>query len=131
MGRPRLTVTSVTIGTPRPRELATFYSELLGWPISADDPPDERGGGWAQVRPPQGNTGPTLNFEHERHFRRPRWPSVPDEQSASQHLDIWVEDLEESVRWALQHGAVLAEAQPQQDVRVLIDPDGHPFCLFL
>ena len=32
--------------------------------------------------------------------------------------------------WALKAGAVLAEHQPQQDVRVLLDPAGHPFCLF-
>jgi hypothetical protein len=25
----------------------------------------------------------------------------------------------------------LADFQPQDDVRVLFDPDGHPFCLFL
>jgi len=25
---------------------------------------------------------------------------------------------------------VLAEFQPQDDVRVLFDPSGHPFCLF-
>jgi hypothetical protein len=28
-------------------------------------------------------------------------------------------------------GATLAQVQPQDDVRVLLDPDGHPFCLFL
>jgi hypothetical protein len=27
-------------------------------------------------------------------------------------------------------GAVLAEYQPQDDVRVYLDPAGHPFCLF-
>jgi hypothetical protein len=27
-------------------------------------------------------------------------------------------------------GATQAAYQPQDDVRVLIDPDGHPFCLF-
>jgi hypothetical protein len=26
-------------------------------------------------------------------------------------------------------GALVAEAQPQDNVRVLIDPAGHPFCL--
>ncbi|RAS69945.1 hypothetical protein C8D87_101245 [Lentzea atacamensis] len=28
-------------------------------------------------------------------------------------------------------GAVPAGVQPQEDVRVLFDPDWHPFCLFL
>jgi len=27
-------------------------------------------------------------------------------------------------------GATLAEFQPQEDVRVLLDPAGHPFCLY-
>ena len=28
-------------------------------------------------------------------------------------------------------GATVAELQPQADVRVHLDPAGHPFCLFL
>jgi hypothetical protein len=27
-------------------------------------------------------------------------------------------------------GAELAAYQPQEDVRVVLDPDGHPFCLY-
>ena len=30
-----------------------------------------------------------------------------------------------------QAGATLADFQPQEDVRVYLDPAGHPFCLFL
>ncbi|WP_425460985.1 hypothetical protein [Leekyejoonella antrihumi] len=28
-------------------------------------------------------------------------------------------------------GSALHEHQPQDDVRVLVDPDGHPFCLYV
>jgi hypothetical protein len=28
-------------------------------------------------------------------------------------------------------GAVLAEFQGREDLRVMLDPAGHPFCLFL
>jgi hypothetical protein len=28
-------------------------------------------------------------------------------------------------------GAVVAEYQPQRHVRVLLDPAGHPFCLWV
>ncbi len=28
-------------------------------------------------------------------------------------------------------GATLADFQPQDDVRVMLDPEGHPFCLYL
>ena len=59
------------------------------------------------------------------------WPAAKGRQIATQHLDIGVADLEESVRWAIGAGAVLAEFQPQPDVRVMVDPAGHPFCLFL
>jgi catechol 2,3-dioxygenase-like lactoylglutathione lyase family enzyme len=132
--RPSLRVTSVTIGTAQPNQLAHFYAHLLGWPVSADDPPDPGDptrGGWAQIRPPEGEPGPTLNFEYELHFTRPVWPSAPGEQTASQHLDIVVDDLGAAVEWAVAQGAVLADFQPQDDVRVLFDPAGHPFCLFL
>jgi hypothetical protein len=47
------------------------------------------------------------------------------------HLDIRVGDLEPAVAWATEAGAVLAGYQPQEDVRVMLDPAGHPFCLFL
>jgi hypothetical protein len=51
-------------------------------------------------------------------------------QNASQHLDIAVADLDEAVRWALGAGAVLADVQPREAVRVMLDPAGHPFYLF-
>jgi catechol 2,3-dioxygenase-like lactoylglutathione lyase family enzyme len=132
--RPLMAVTSVTIGAPAPRELAAFYARLLGWPVMASEParagmPPEDG--WAQVRPPAGETGPTLNFEYEAKFTRPVWPAADGGQNATQHLDIAVRDLDEAVRWAVAAGAVPAEFQPQQHVRVMIDPAGHPFCLFV
>lgn len=130
MERPRLRVTSVTIFAARPRELADFYSRLLGLPVAAEDPPEPglpEHAAWAQLRPPD---GPTLNFEFEREFERPVWPSEPGAQNSTQHLDIQVDDLEASVAWAVEQGALLADFQPQDDVRVLFDPDGHPFCLW-
>jgi catechol 2,3-dioxygenase-like lactoylglutathione lyase family enzyme len=131
---PRMDVTSVTIGAPAPRELAAFYARILGWPVTASDParpgePPEAG--WAQVRPPARQDGPTLNFEYEAQFARPAWPSEAGRQNATQHLDIAVGDLGETVAWAIQAGATLADFQPQDDVRVMLDPAGHPFCLFL
>ena len=46
------------------------------------------------------------------------------------HLDVQVDDLEAAGRHAIEAGAVRAEYQPQDDVRVYLDPAGHPFCLF-
>ena len=47
------------------------------------------------------------------------------------HLEIKVEDLPTAVAHAVAQGATLAGFQPQDDVRVCLDPAGHPFCLFL
>ena len=131
--RPRMAVTSVTIGAPDPRVLAAFYARLLSWPVTTTEParpgmPPEDG--WAQIRPPADHGGPTLNFEYEAKFTRPAWPAADGGQNATQHLDIAVADLDETVRWARDAGATLADFQPQKDVRVMLDPAGHPFCLF-
>lgn len=44
------------------------------------------------------------------------------------HLDLQVGDLESAVAEAAL-GATVAGHPPQEHVRVLIDPAGHPFCL--
>jgi catechol 2,3-dioxygenase-like lactoylglutathione lyase family enzyme len=125
MTKPRMQVTSVSIGAPAPRALAAFYRGLLGWRITGDEPE------WAQLKPPASETGPTLNFEFEPDHVPPVWPTVAGQQQIQTHLDIKVDDLEAAVNWGLAAGARLAGTQPQDDVRVMLDPVGHPFCFFL
>jgi hypothetical protein len=45
------------------------------------------------------------------------------------HFDFQVGDLDSAVAEAVALGATLAEHQPQENVRVLFDPAGHPLCL--
>lgn len=46
------------------------------------------------------------------------------------HLELAVTDLDDAETKAVVIGAVKPDDQPNPDVwRVLIDPDGHPFCL--
>jgi len=128
--------TSVSVGTPDPHAAAVFWARLLDYRVTADDAPaanDPDDGGWAQVAPGPGRPGMTINLEHERAFRPPVWPARPGEQVATQHVDVHVPDgdLDAAVAWALDCGARLADHQPQADVRVLLTPDGHPFCLFV
>lgn len=133
MARPRMQVTSVTIGTPDPKLLARFYERLLGWSVSQEEdakPGDPPQAGWVQLRSPDERGLMRLNFEYEREYVPPVWPSEPGKQHITEHLDIAVEKLEEAVEWALGAGATLAGFQPQEDVRVMLDPSGHPFCLF-
>jgi catechol 2,3-dioxygenase-like lactoylglutathione lyase family enzyme len=118
----RLALTATVLGAPDPRGLAEFYSRLLGWPIGTDEPD------WVTLRPEDG--GPGLSFQLEATQPPPVWPAGPDDQHMQMHLDIEVDDLEAACAEAVGAGAVPAEFQPQDDVRVLIDPAGHPFCLF-
>lgn len=126
-------VTSVSIHAPDPRALAAFYRRLLGWSRSReegpapDGPPEE---GWAQLGPPEGDASPTLNFEYEPEYITPTWPSEPGKQQIMTHIDIEVDDLDAAEAWAVAQGAQLAGFQPQDNVRVMLDPAGHPFCLF-
>ena len=133
MTKPRLQLTSITIGSPNPRELAAFYQKLLGGITSTVEPTDEDDAaeaGWAQVETNSEYGQITLNFEYEAQWREPLWPSQPGEQHITQHLDIEVDDLESAVVWAEQCGATQFRFQPQSGVRVMRDPHGHPFCLF-
>ena len=124
----------MTIGAPDPRRLAAFYADMLGWSVVHEDPPlpgMPPEDGWAQIRPPEGRIGPTLSFEYEAQYTPPVWPSEAGRQHITQHLDIQVTDLAAAVEHAVASGARLADFQPQQDVRVLLDPAGQPFCLFI
>lgn len=130
---PRLQLTSVTIGAADPRALAGFYARLLGTEIAHADPPrpgKPPNDGWAQIKTTSDNGSITLNFEYEEHYTPPTWPSRPGHQGAMEHLDISVDDLAAATDWAVECGATLAVFQPQDDVRVMLDPGGHPFCLF-
>ena len=120
---PRTTLTATVLDAPDPRELARFYQRLLGWPIGPDEPD------WVTLRPPGGGAG--LSFQAEKAYARPTWPAGPGDQQMMMHLDIEVDDLEAAGAHAVAAGAVLAEYQPQEDVRVYLDPAGHPFCLWV
>lgn len=132
MGQPSLNFTSVSVAAPDPRKLAEFYSELLGLPITSSEPPHPGAppeDGWAQIRPPKGKSGPTLNFEYEPDHVRPVWPSVEGGQQLQTHLDLAVDDMQAAVSWAEGVGAVLADFQPQDHVRVMLDPGWSSFLL--
>ncbi len=114
----------VVLDAPDGRELAHFYARLLGWQVFSEN---EQG---AAVAPSE-DAGYNLSFETEKNYARPVWPTVEGEPQMSMHLDIEVDDLETAVAFALEAGAELASYQPQEDVRVMLDPAGHPFCLYL
>lgn len=118
-----MTLTAITLNSPDPSALARFYERLLGWTISVDKE------GWVVLPNPEGGIG--LSFQKEDLYVRPTWPAQPGEQQMMMHLEIRVDDLDAGCAHAQACGATMADYQPQDDVRVHLDPDGHPFCLYL
>jgi len=114
----------VALNSPDPQALARFYQRLLGWKLYADEP------GWATVAPSE-DAGYNLGFHREDLYERPVWPAEKGKPQMQLHLDLEVDDLDEAVEHAIEAGAELAAYQPQERVRVMLDPDGHPFCLYL
>lgn len=115
--------TTTTLGARDPRALGEFYVALLGrGPLAGGDD-------WFVLR--DTTAGMSLAFQHEPDQTRPTWPAGPGEQHMQAHLEIRVDDLDGGVAHARSCGASLAPVQLQDDVRVCLDPEGHPFCLWV
>lgn len=128
---PRFRFSGPVLDSNDPVGLARFYERLLGWSMVEVEgprpgyPPSD---GWAKIRSPDGDL--KLEFQWEAAYVPPTWPPTQPHQQMMMHLDFGVEDLANGVAWAIDVGAVEAEFQPQEDVRVMLDPAGHPFCIF-
>ncbi len=118
-----MSFTSVNLDAPDAQALGAFYRDLLGYDTLADEP------GWVQLAPHGGGT--RLNFQSEDRFVPPVWPAADGAQQMQAHLEIEVDDLDVASAYAVSLGATVADFQPQEGVRVPVDPAGHPFCLFL
>ena len=116
-------LTGIVLDSSDAQELAAFYQRLLGW--STTMVKDH----WVMLGAPGG--GPGLSFQTEQFYRPPVWPTAPGEPQMRMHLDIRVDDLEAAAAHAERAGAKPAGFQPQEHVRVFLDPAGHPFCLYV
>lgn len=131
MAHPTFRMSNTVLGTPDPPGLAEFYRSLLGWAYRDED--HESDPAWIVIKPPGDSAAEPLvglSFQLEEQHVPPVWPAGPDDQQMQLHLDIGVDDLEAGVARAEELGATQAAHQPQDDVRVMLDPVGHPFCLF-
>lgn len=121
--RPHLTGwLGIVLSAPHARPLAYFYRDLLGWPLQTDE------ADWCTMQIPRASAN--LAFQSEEHYSPPAWPAGPGQHHMMLHLDIGASDVAGAVAAAEELGARLAQFQPQDDVRVMLDPAGHPFCLY-
>lgn len=123
-GRRRATTWGVVLDSADPPALARFYADLLEWEyVGGDDT-------FATVAAPTGDVYLAAQLQADPAYVPPTWPAVADAPQMQSHLDFEVDDLDEAVQSAQGLGARLAPFQPQQNVRVMRDPEGHLFCLY-
>lgn len=109
------------VEAPDPSALASFYSQLLGWSVAHEEP------GTVVLSVPEGHI--YVVFQEAPDYRPPVWPPNPSSQRSMMHFDFQVGDLDSAVTEAVALGATVSPQQLQENVRVLFDPAGHPFCL--
>lgn len=119
---PSFQLGAVNIDCADAEVMAEFYCRLLGWEVAWRDRD------FVLLRNPTG--GATLSFQQEAWYQPPVWPERPGELTKMIHLDIKVDDLDGAVASVLAIGGRLADHQPRPDLRIMLDPAGHPFCLF-
>jgi predicted enzyme related to lactoylglutathione lyase len=111
---------TVVLDCPDPKELAHFYSEVIGWDVVRSD------ADWFAI----GDGVSMISFQKVVGYRPPIWPDT--EQPQQFHIDFTVEDADAAEEAVLALGAVKHDYQPGEaggDFRVYLDPAGHPFCL--
>jgi predicted enzyme related to lactoylglutathione lyase len=114
-GRSRTRWWGACLDARGPARLATFYSLVLGWPIAQVD---ESG---AAIAIP--GTTSYISFQRNHDFRVPVWPGRNGEPQMMIHLDVAVDGLDVAARESVALGATIAAYQPQETVRVLLDPE--------
>ena len=117
-GESMAALSMVNIDSADPARLARFYAAALGWEVTYSDD------SYGMV---EGN-GIKIGFGKIEGFRRAQWP---DEAGVKRfHLDLQVDDLDEATESLCAIGASQPDFQPGAGRwRVLLDPDGQPFCL--
>ena len=108
----------VNLDCSDPRAEASFWSALLDWEVvMAEDQ-------YALLKSPESML---LAFGKVPDYQPPTWPN--EHGSKQFHLDLACADMAATEAKAVELGASVVDPQPGDTWRVLIDPDGHPFCL--
>ena len=128
MAGPSIRWVGVAIDCADAGPVARFYERLLGFELGDFDPPS-----WAQLWDPAG--GVHLNIQGEEWYEPPTWPEAPGDQAKMLHFEVEVDDLPAALATALEAGGTEAPWQPPDRdpgrIRIVLDPAGHPLCLFL
>lgn len=111
----QLLLDSIAIDCPNAAELAKFYGALLNTDVQ--DGAVSTNDGTVEIW-----------FQEVEDYLPPTWPSQTRGQQV--HLDLAVADVDEAVRVAQEMGGKLTDPQEGFHHPIILDPAGHPICLF-
>lgn len=107
-------------------DVIAFYTGVFG--IQVLDKEDR----WAMLGDPA--AGMNINIQAEEWYASPVWPERAEAQTKMMHFEIEVDHVDGAVAKAISFGAREAPNQPadrdSSALRVMLDPAGHPFCLW-
>jgi predicted enzyme related to lactoylglutathione lyase len=115
------TIAMISLECANPAGQARFYADMLGWEVTHSE--DE----YAMIS--DGTT--SLGWGRRAGYQPPTWAEGGDEDAPKRyHVDVYVEDLDDGETRTVKLGATKPDFQPgEARWRVMLDPDGHPFCL--
>jgi len=112
-------IAMITLDCAEVGPVADFWRAALGYEQVAGD-----GENYAMLKT---ENGPALGLGKVEDYQSPGWPN--ERGSKQFHLDLAAEDIDAETERLVGLGATLAEPQPGETWRVLLDPAGHPFCV--
>jgi len=112
-------IAMITLDCAEVGPVADFWRAALGYEQVAGD-----GENYAMLKT---ENGPALGLGKVEDYQSPGWPN--ERGSKQFHLDLAAEDIDAETERLVELGATLAEPQPGETWRVLLDPAGHPFCV--
>ncbi len=106
-----------------PQKLADFYIKLLGWHKGYDKD------GFVIIGSEFSNVD--IGFQINADYVQPIWPEKDGKQQQMLHLDFAVDPTDQKywVKQAVSLGARVADEQYSEHWTVMLDPEGHPFCI--
>lgn len=110
-------IAALTIDCADSRAMGVFYQAAGGGEITHSDADSC----WVTLG------GLLLIFREVVDYHPPTW--AEQDVPLQMHFEFYVDDLHEAGKRLLELGASLAEYQPNDNGRVMLDPAGHPFCI--
>lgn len=106
-----------------PQALSGFYASLLGWKKGYDTED------FVIIGSETSNVD--IGFQRNPDYVPPVWPEAAGMQQQMLHLDFAVNPVEHKywVKKAVSLGAKAAGTQFSDQWTVMLDPEGHPFCI--